>query len=306
MLADFVLQTGWIASRKQARNPGALALHGAVVLACAGADDWATRGLAAGGCWRLCIWRSTSRRASRRRGWPAFLGDQAAHLASLVGAGGLAAGALGRRDLGRARLAARRDGAAAGALIATRAGGFAVGLLMERHAATDLPAGLPDGGRVIGLLERGLIFILVLVGQPAGIGFLIAAKSVLRFDTASKDTRAGEYVIIGTLASFGWALVAAYATTALIDALPPIGFPTAHPRFGAKETHDVRHSRQAGRQPDPPRDRRDRAPDGQKDGHQGLRLGVKKGGCAGMEYTLDYADRGQSAWTRWSNRTAPG
>ncbi|MCR9112827.1 MAG: iron-sulfur cluster assembly accessory protein [Rhodobacteraceae bacterium] len=26
----------------------------------------------------------------------------------------------------------------------------------------------------------------------------------------------------------------------------------------------------------------------QSDGHQGLRIGVKKGGCAGMEYTMDY------------------
>ena len=26
-----------------------------------------------------------------------------------------------------------------------------------------------------------------------------------------------------------------------------------------------------------------------KDGHQGLRIGVKKGGCAGMEYTMEYA-----------------
>ncbi|MCO6381610.1 MAG: iron-sulfur cluster assembly accessory protein [Vannielia sp.] len=28
----------------------------------------------------------------------------------------------------------------------------------------------------------------------------------------------------------------------------------------------------------------------QRDGHQGLRIGVKKGGCAGMEYTMEYAD----------------
>ena len=27
----------------------------------------------------------------------------------------------------------------------------------------------------------------------------------------------------------------------------------------------------------------------ERDGHQGLRIGVKKGGCAGMEYTMDYA-----------------
>ncbi len=25
-------------------------------------------------------------------------------------------------------------------------------------------------------------------------------------------------------------------------------------------------------------------------GHQGLRIGIKKGGCAGMEYTMDYVD----------------
>jgi len=26
----------------------------------------------------------------------------------------------------------------------------------------------------------------------------------------------------------------------------------------------------------------------EKEGHQGLRIGVKKGGCAGMEYTMNY------------------
>ncbi|TNC50758.1 iron-sulfur cluster assembly accessory protein [Rubellimicrobium rubrum] len=28
----------------------------------------------------------------------------------------------------------------------------------------------------------------------------------------------------------------------------------------------------------------------QREGRQGLRVGIKKGGCAGMEYTMDWAD----------------
>ena len=28
----------------------------------------------------------------------------------------------------------------------------------------------------------------------------------------------------------------------------------------------------------------------EKKGHSGLRIGVKKGGCAGMEYTMEYVD----------------
>ena len=75
-------------------------------------------------------------------------------------------------------------------------------------------------GRQIGLLERGLIFALILGGQPLGVGFLIAAKSVLRFGTASRDQRSAEYVIIGTLASFGWAIVAVQLTLLLLAHLP--------------------------------------------------------------------------------------
>ncbi len=28
----------------------------------------------------------------------------------------------------------------------------------------------------------------------------------------------------------------------------------------------------------------------EKDGHQGLRIGVRKGGCAGMEYTMEFVE----------------
>jgi hypothetical protein len=58
---------------------------------------------------------------------------------------------------------------------------------------------------------------MVMIGEPADIGFLIAAKSILRFDTVKKNQKISEYVIIGTLASFGWALIAAFATKAAMN-----------------------------------------------------------------------------------------
>jgi len=74
--------------------------------------------------------------------------------------------------------------------------------------------GLTRAGRVIGQWERALIFLFVLVGQPSGIGFLIAAKSIFRFgelkDPANR--REAEYITIGTLMSFGTAMAIAYAT----------------------------------------------------------------------------------------------
>ena len=47
--------------------------------------------------------------------------------------------------------------------------------------------GLENGGAMIGNLERALIFLLVFINQPAGIGFLVAAKSILRFEEAKKQ-----------------------------------------------------------------------------------------------------------------------
>ena len=116
--------------------------------------------------------------------------------------------------------------ALAGAILATRAGGFAIGLLMAPYAAAVPAEGLPGAGRLIGLLERGLIFALVLLGQPEGVGLLMAAKSILRFGAVKDDRALSEYVIIGTLASFGWALLIAYGTVAL---MAPLGIRPAAP-----------------------------------------------------------------------------
>jgi len=95
--------------------------------------------------------------------------------------------------------------------------GFFVGAVAEElitansELAKTIKAGLKDGGKQIGRLERALIFAFIMVGEPTGIGFLVAAKSILRFEEA-KQQPVAEYVIIGTLWSFGLAMVLAWLT----------------------------------------------------------------------------------------------
>ncbi len=57
-----------------------------------------------------------------------------------------------------------------------------------------------NAGRVIGMLERILIFFFVFGGQYGAIGFIIAAKGFTRFKELDKREFA-EYVLIGTLLS---------------------------------------------------------------------------------------------------------
>jgi len=166
--------------------------------------------------------------APKDRLWP-FLADQSAHLATVLAVVLIAPGLWATGLWADQGWLPGAMAALAGVILATRAGGFAVGLLIKPHYADDLPQGLVNGGALIGVLERGLIFLFVMVGQPAGIGFLVAAKSVLRFESTARDQRASEYVIIGTLASFGWAMAVAWATLALLGALPAIGIPFVSP-----------------------------------------------------------------------------
>ncbi|MFL9829532.1 DUF3307 domain-containing protein [Flavobacterium sp. ST-87] len=62
-----------------------------------------------------------------------------------------------------------------------------------------------NAGKYIGILERLFIFFFVVMDFWEGIGFLLAAKSIFRFGDLkeSKDVRLTEYILIGTLMSFG-------------------------------------------------------------------------------------------------------
>lgn len=62
--------------------------------------------------------------------------------------------------------------------------------------------GLPNAGKLIGITERLLTFALVLSGQFGVVGLIIAAKSILRF----RNMKQSEYVLVGSLLSFGIAI----------------------------------------------------------------------------------------------------
>ncbi len=258
-LADFVFQNEWIVQNK--RNPLALGLHALIVgltaVAATGTVHTAILALALihigidiGKLILRSRWKASA-------GFGPFMIDQALHIISLLAVtlwlpglwsqGLWSPGAIVTGDdsgiLGTGFWADEMTLPVShlpsimvlltGLILATRAGGFAVGLLMEPFSPHlgrgDASKSLPGAGRVIGYLERGLIFSLVLFGQAQGVGLLIAAKSILRFGAVKDDRRLSEYVIIGTLASFGWALIVAFATLHALALLPPLGISPVTP-----------------------------------------------------------------------------
>ena len=117
---------------------------------------------------------------------------------------------------------------AAGVVLVTFVGGAFIDLLLKpfqkqlnkrfRPNSLRPVTGLKDGGRIIGYLERMLIFVFILSGQFAGVGFLVAAKSIFRFGELkdSENRKQAEYIIIGTFTSFLLAIVVSLIVQALL------------------------------------------------------------------------------------------
>ncbi|MFH6992338.1 DUF3307 domain-containing protein [Flavobacterium sp. FlaQc-48] len=77
---------------------------------------------------------------------------------------------------------------------------------------------LAKAGNYIGILERLFVFCFILTGHFEAIGFLLAAKSIFRFGDLkeARDRKLTEYVMIGTLMSFGTAIVTGLIVQALL------------------------------------------------------------------------------------------
>ena len=100
-----------------------------------------------------------------------------------------------------------------------------VGVLIEQGDVWDFSRNKnpPDesqkgAGKMIGYLERIVIYFLLLVGQYAAIAFVITAKSVARFPEIGKDGQGrmlAEYYLIGTLLS----MISVFTITLLLGLL---------------------------------------------------------------------------------------
>jgi len=73
----------------------------------------------------------------------------------------------------------------------------------------ESPKSLQNAGKYIGVLERVLIFVFIITNHFEAVGFLLAAKSIFRFGDLKEahDLKLTEYVLIGTLLSFGIAII---------------------------------------------------------------------------------------------------
>ena len=70
--------------------------------------------------------------------------------------------------------------------------------------------GHENAGGWIGILERIIVLMLITTGHIAAIGFIVAAKSIVRFKKF-EDSQFGEYFIIGTLFSVIYAFLVYFA-----------------------------------------------------------------------------------------------
>ena len=208
ILGDFLFQTDWLARNKH--RGGVLFLHVVIhgVLVYLAVAQWSLWCLPliiiAGHGLFDCLKKFVPDTATT------FAIDQALHIAFLGGVAfflHLAGIASGINILFKPVVWT------AGFVAVVLGSGFPVAKVAERLIEeNDLKVdGLKRGGKLIGQLERTLIFLLMIVGQPAGIGFLVAAKSILRFEEAKKQQLA-EYVLIGTFLSFGLAIALSFLT----------------------------------------------------------------------------------------------
>ncbi len=133
---------------------------------------------------------------------PPFLADQLLHVAVLYALAAFATDATISENLIRFWVFAT------GFVLITNPTGIFTGMFLHAVIPDKNKKKKHDISAWIGILERILILVFILAGQFTAIGFLIAAKSIFRFnDTREDGNIKAEYFLLGTLISFTLAIV---------------------------------------------------------------------------------------------------
>jgi hypothetical protein len=95
----------------------------------------------------------------------------------------------------------------------TTPAGILIGQLTRQWSRKidDPENSLANAGKWIGIVERIIVFILVLHDQYSAMGLLIAAKGIIRFSEKDRQEVKTEYLVIGTLLSISLAIVTGLA-----------------------------------------------------------------------------------------------
>ena len=225
LLGDFLLQpTAWVKDKEQYKHRSLflylhILLHG--VLA------WIIVGEMAFGKWALALALSHGlidllklhfQKNKTKRLW--FLIDQALHILILLGI----AYFYHHQKIVLYDFDNRFWIIATGVLLLTKPTSIAIKNSIsiwtpEEHNKKE--SSLENAGNYIGILERLFVFFFIVTGHFEAIGFLLAAKSIFRFGDLkeAKDRKLTEYVLIGTLLSFGIAMTTGFLVEFALQSL---------------------------------------------------------------------------------------
>lgn len=143
-----------------------------------------------------------------------FIADQFLHIISIIGVALLIGGAANQWIEGLGELLSSKE-----VLVVALAYCFIIWPSMiiinlatqgwQTQINDEMGPSLQNAGKWIGILERILVLTFVLAAQFQAIGFLIAAKSILRISVKTENSARilSEYVLIGTFISFTIAIL---------------------------------------------------------------------------------------------------
>jgi hypothetical protein len=100
----------------------------------------------------------------------------------------------------------------------TTPSGILIGQLTDRWSKKieDPGNSLVNAGKWIGIVERVIVLLLVLVNQFSAIALLVTAKGIIRFSEKDRQEIKTEYLVIGTLMSIGIAILTGMAVKLVI------------------------------------------------------------------------------------------